>query len=115
TMVALLTVIYVLSFIDRYILGLLIEPIKADLNLTDTQIGLLLGPSFAIFYALMGLPLGWLADRKRRTWIIAVGLGLWSLATALSGLAKSFAHLFLMRIGVGVGEAALSPCAMSLI
>lgn len=115
TLVILLTVIYILSFIDRYILGLLIEPIKADLGLTDTQIGLILGPSFAIFYALMGLPLGWLADRKRRTWIIAGGLALWSLATALSGLSRNFAQLFLTRIGVGVGEATLSPCAMSLI
>jgi len=82
-MVLLLTVVYILSLIDRYILGLLIESIKADLGLTDTQIGLLLGPSFVIFYVVMGLPLGWLADRKRRTMIIAVGLALWSLATAL--------------------------------
>lgn len=115
TMVLLLTVVYILSFIDRYILGLLIQPIKADLNLSDTQVGLLLGPSFAIFYALMGLPLGWLADRKRRTGIIAIGLALWSLATALSGLARSFGQLFIARIGVGVGEAALSPSAMSLM
>lgn len=115
TMVILLTVVYILSFVDRYILGLLIQPIKADLGLNDTQIGLLLGPSFAIFYALMGLPLGWLADRKRRTTIIAVGLALWSLATALSGLARSFSQLFVARIGVGVGEAALSPSAMSLM
>ena len=114
-LVILLTVIYVLSFIDRYILGLLIEPIKKDLGLTDTQIGLLLGPSFAIFYAVMGLPLGWLADRKRRTWIIGIGLGLWSIATALSGLSKNFLQIFLARIGVGVGEATLSPCAMSLM
>lgn len=82
-MVLLLTVVYILSLIDRYILGLLIESIKADLGLTDTQIGLLLGPSFVIFCVVMGLPLGWLADRKRRTMIIAVGLALWSLATAL--------------------------------
>jgi len=114
-MVILLTVAYVFSFVDRYILGLLIEPIKADLGLSDTQIGLLLGPAFAIFYATMGLPLGWLADRKRRTWIVAAGVALWSIATAASGMAKNFTHLFIARMSVGVGEATLSPCAMSMI
>lgn len=114
-MVILLTVAYVFSFVDRYILGLLIEPIKADLQLTDTQIGLLLGPAFAIFYATMGLPLGWLADRKRRTWIVGFGVALWSLATAASGLARNFMHLFIARMSVGVGEATLSPCTMSMI
>ncbi len=114
-MVILLTVAYVFSFVDRYILGLLIEPIKADLGLSDTQIGLLLGPAFAIFYATMGLPLGWLADRKRRTWIVAAGVALWSAATAASGLAKNFIHLFFARMSVGVGEATLSPCTMSMI
>lgn len=115
TMVALLTVAYVLSFVDRYILGLLIEPIKADLGLTDEQLGYLIGPAFALFYATMGLPLGWLADRKRRTWIVAGGIALWSLATAASGLARNFWHLFVARMSVGVGEATLSPCAMSMI
>ena len=114
-MVILLTVAYVFSFVDRYILGLLIEPIKADLELSDTQIGLLLGPAFAIFYATMGLPLGWMADRKRRTWIVGFGVALWSAATAASGLAKNFTHLFLARMSVGVGEATLSPCTMSMI
>jgi MFS family permease len=114
-MVILLTVAYVFSFVDRYILGLLIEPIKADLQLSDTQIGLLLGPAFAIFYATMGLPLGWLADRKRRTWIVGVGVALWSAATAASGMAKNFGHLFIARMSVGVGEATLSPCTMSMI
>ncbi len=114
-MVALLTLAYVFSFIDRYILGLLIEPIKADLGLTDAQIGWVLGPAFAIFYATMGLPLGWLVDRKRRTWIVAAGIFVWSFATAISGLARSFLHLFLARMAVGVGEATLSPAAMSMI
>jgi MFS family permease len=114
-MVVLLTVAYIFSFVDRYILGLLIEPIKADLQISDTQIGLLLGPAFAIFYATMGLPLGWLADRKRRTWIVGVGVALWSAATAASGLAKNFTHLFVARMSVGVGEATLSPCTMSMI
>ncbi len=114
-LVALLTVAYVVSFVDRYILSLLIEPVKADLGLTDFQIGLLLGPAFGIFYATMGLPLGYLADRSRRTWIVSAGIAIWSAATALSGLARSFGHMFVARVSVGVGEATLSPCAMSLI
>ena len=114
-MVILLTVAYVFSFVDRYILGLLVEPIKADLALTDTQIGLLLGPAFAVLYATAGLPLGWLADRARRTTIVGIGVALWSLATAASALARSFGQLFAARIGVGVGEATLAPCALSMI
>lgn len=114
-LVIMLTVAYILSFIDRYILGLLIEPIKADIGLTDEQIGWVIGPAFAVFYATMGLPVGWLVDRKRRMWIVAVGVSIWSLATAASGLAKSFGHLFLTRMIVGVGEATLSPSAMSMI
>ena len=114
-MVIVLTIAYILSFVDRYILGLLIEPIKADLDLSDTQIGWLLGFAFAIFYATMGLPLGYLADRKRRTWLVAAGVAVWSAATAASGLAKNFAHLFIARVSVGAGEATLSPCAMSMI
>ena len=114
-LVSLLTVAYVVSFVDRYILSLLIEPVKADLGLTDFQIGLLLGPAFGIFYATMGLPLGYLADRSRRTWIVSAGIAVWTAATALSGLARSFAQMFVARVSVGVGEATLSPCAMSLI
>ena len=109
--VGLLTIAYVFSFIDRYVLGLLIEPIKADLGLTDTQIGLLLGPAFAIFYATMGLPLGWLADRKNRVKIVAVGIAVWSIATAASGLARNFTHLFIARMSIGVGEATLAALA----
>ena len=114
-MVSLMMVAYIFSFVDRYILGLLIEPIKADLNLTDTQIGLLLGPAFAIFYATMGLPLGYLADRSKRITIVSIGIFVWSLATAASGFAQKFWHLFLARMMVGVGEATLSPCALSII
>ena len=114
-LVVMLTVAYVFSYVDRYIFGLLIEPIKADLQLTDEHIGWIIGPAFAVFYATMGLPLGWLVDRKRRTWIIAAGIALWSLATAASGLAKSFWHLFFTRMTVGVGEATLSPAAFSMI
>ena len=114
-MVIVLTIAYILSFVDRYILGLLIEPIKADLGLTDTQIGYLLGLAFSLFYATMGLPLGYLADRKRRTVLVAAGIAVWSLATAASGLAKNFWHMFIARMTVGAGEATLSPCAMSMI
>ncbi len=114
-LVTLLTIAYVLSYVDRSILGLLIEPVKADIHLSDEQMGYLIGPAFAIFYATMGLPLGWLADRRRRTWIVSAGVALWSLATMASGLANSFVHLFVARMSVGVGEATLSPCAMSMI
>ena len=85
------------------------------MGLTDTQIGLLLGFAFAIFYATMGLPLGYLADRKKRTWLVAAGIAVWSAATAASGLVKNFAQLFIARMTVGAGEATLSPCAMSMI
>jgi MFS family permease len=115
SMVALLTIAYVLSFVDRSIIGLLIEPIKADLKITDVQAGYLMGIAFALFYGTIGVPLGWLADRKRRTWIVAAGIAIWSLATAASGLARSFSHLFVARMAIGAGEAALSPCAMSMI
>lgn len=113
--VALLTVAYLFSYVDRTIIGLLIEPIKADLRLSDEQIGWLLGPAFAVFYATIGLPLGWLVDRKRRTLLIAAGVALWSVATAACGLARSFVQLFVARMTVGVGEAVLSPAAYSII
>jgi MFS family permease len=113
--VIVLTFAYVVSFVDRTILSLLIEPIKADLALSDTQIALVQGLAFALFYAAMGLPLGWLADRMSRRLLIALGAGFWCIATAACGLAGSFAQLFVARIGVGVGEAALSPAALSLI
>ena len=114
-MVIVLTIAYIFSFVDRYILGLLIEPIKADLGLTDTQLGLIGGTAFAIFYTTAGLPLGYLADRKKRTVLLAAGIAVWSLATAASGLAKNFLHLFVARTAVGAGEATLGPCAMSMI
>lgn len=114
-LVILLTIAYVLSFVDRYVLSLLVEPIKADMGLSDSQIGLLLGLAFAIFYATMGLPLGWLADRWRRTWLVGIGMFVWSAATVASGFARNFLQLFVARMSVGVGEASLSPCAMSMI
>lgn len=115
SMVIFLMVAYVFSYTDRTILSILVEPIKQDLELSDLQIGLLLGPAFAIFYATMGLPFGWLADRYRRTWIIGSGFVLWSLATFASGISRNFTQLFAARMSIGVGEATLSPCAMSLI
>lgn len=113
--VVILFLAFVVSFIDRQIISLLVDPIKADLGISDTQIGLLQGFAFTLFYTFAGIPLGRLADRKNRKVIIAVGMFLWSLMTALCGLAKNFTHLFIARIGVGIGEAALSPASNSMI
>ncbi len=113
--VALLATAYVFSYIDRMIIALLVEPMKADLQISDTQISLLQGFAFAVFYAIAGIPIGRLADRKSRKVIVVVGVTLWSLLTAACGLARSYFQLFLFRIGVGVGEAALSPAAYSII
>ncbi len=113
--VVILTLAYMVSFIDRQILALLIEPIKADMGLSDTQISLLMGLAFGIFYTLMGIPLGRLADRRSRRAIIATGITFWCIATATCGLARNYGQLFLARIGVGVGEASLTPSALSLI
>lgn len=113
--VGVLTVAYVFSFIDRSILTLLVGPIRADLGITDTQISLLHGLAFALFYTLLGIPLASLADRRNRRNIIVAGVAFWSLATAACGLARNFWQLFLARVGVGVGEAALSPAAYSML
>lgn len=112
---ALLTLAYVLSYVDRTILTLLVGPIRADLGISDTQFSLLHGLAFALFYTVLGVPIGRLADRGDRRRIIAVGVFVWSLMTALCGLARGFGALFAARAGVGVGEAALSPAAYSLI
>ena len=114
-MVVLLTLAYFISYIDRTVIALLVEPMKADLGLNDSQMGMLMGLAFGIFYATMGLPLGWLADRTRRVSIVSCAIALWSAATAFCGLASNYLQLFLLRMSVGVGEAALSPCAMSMI
>jgi len=106
---------YVVSFLDRQILTLLVEPIKADLQISDTMLSLLHGFTFAIFYTIFGLPLGRMADHRNRTRLIMVGVALWSAMTATCGLARSALMLFFARIGVAVGEAALSPSAYSLI
>lgn len=113
--VSVLTIAYISSFIDRQILSLLVEPIKADFDISDTQMSLLIGMSFALFYTLMGLPIGRLVDSKNRRNIIAGGVAIWSVMTAAGGLVKTFWSFFVARIGVGVGEAALSPAAYSII
>lgn len=113
--VAVLMFAFIVSFIDRLILGLLIQPIKQDLGVTDTQIGLLAGIGFALFYTIMGVPLARLADRTNRKWLIIAGVTLWSLMTAASAFATSYWWLFVARVGVGVGEATLAPAATSMI
>ena len=102
---AMLLLVYIFNFADRMLLGVMAAPIKADLGLTDGQLGLLGGTAFALLYATVGVPIGWLADRRSRSWIITVALCVWSGFTALCGMASSFATLFLARLGVGVGEA----------
>lgn len=113
--VAVLTFAFTVAFIDRQILSLLVQPIRRDLGISDTQISLLAGFAFAVFYSFLGVPIARLADRRSRRAIISVGVFLWSLMTAACGLAKSFAGLFVARVGVGVGEATLSPAAYSMI
>lgn len=103
------------SFIDRMIMGLLVSPIRTSFNISDTQFSLLAGLAFAIFYSVMGLPLARIADRKSRRVLIAVGITVWSAMTTLCGFAQGFWSLFAARVGVGVGEAALSPAAYSMI
>ncbi|MDH5671498.1 MAG: MFS transporter [Myxococcales bacterium] len=107
--------IYLNSFLDRQILGLIVGPMKSTMELSDSEVGFLMGPSFAIFYTIAGLPLGWLADRVSRRWLIAVGQLFWSLASVGFGLSRSYTQMIGARIGVGVGEASLSPSAYSFI
>ena len=106
---------YVFAFLDRQILALLVQPIKQDLAISDTEMSLVLGLAFAIFYTLLGIPIGRLTDRRRRRTIIGVGITIWCVMTAACGFARNFGQLFLARVGVGVGEATLQPCAMSLL
>ena len=113
--VSILMVAYVLSFIDRQILNLLVGPIRRDLVISDTQMSLLMGLSFALFYTVCGIPLGRLADTRSRRGLVTLGVLFWSAATAACGMAKLYWQFLICRIGVGVGEAALSPAAYSLI
>jgi MFS family permease len=110
-----LVVVYTFNFIDRQIVGILAVPIKADLGLTDTQLGLMGGLAFALFYTGLGIPVAMLADRFSRTWIMTAALTIWSAMTAASGLATNFWQLFAARLGVGVGEAGGVAPAYSLI
>jgi MFS family permease len=113
--VGVLLLVYTFSFIDRQILNLLVGSIRRDLEISDTGMSLLTGFSFALFFTLFGLPLGRIADGHSRRGLIAVGFVMWSLFSAGCGLARNFAQMFLMRMGVGIGEASLSPAAYSLI
>jgi MFS family permease len=110
-----LTAIYTLSFVDRQILGLLVRFIERDLGISDTRMGLLQGLAFALFYTLMGLPMGRIADTRSRRNLIVAGILVWSVFTTVCSVAKSYWTLFSARIGVGVGEASLSPAAYSML
>jgi MFS family permease len=106
---------YILSFIDRNVMAVLIGPIRAEFDISDFQYSLLHGFAFSMFYIVLGLPIARLADRANRKWIITIGVAVWSLMTCLCGVARTFGALFMTRMGVGVGEAALSPPAFSLL
>jgi predicted MFS family arabinose efflux permease len=112
---ALLTLTYVVNFVDRQLIGILGQPMKAELGLSDRQLGMLGGLAFALFYTILGLPIARLAERRSRVGIIAASLGLLSAMTALCGIARSFPALLLARMGVGIGEAGCAPPAQSLI
>ncbi|HUO13063.1 MAG TPA: MFS transporter [Caulobacteraceae bacterium] len=115
TVVAILIATAVISYTDRQVLSLLVDPIRQDLAISDTQFSLLIGAAFAVVYGVTGLPLGWLADRTSRRNLILAGLAVWSLATIGCGLARDFGQIFAARLFVGLGEAVLSPAAISLI
>lgn len=117
TLMWMLLIVYILNFLDRQILNILAEPIKAELGLSDTQLGLLAGPAFAVFYAVLGIPIARFADRAstNRVTLISISLAVWSLMTALCGMVGNFWQMLLARIGVGVGEAGCTPSAHSLI
>ena len=113
--IGVLLAVYTFNFIDRVVLGILVAPIKVELHLTDTQLGLIGGTAFALFYTALGIPVGRLADRANRVWIMSAALALWSAFTAVCGLAHSFLALFCARLGVGVGEAGGVAPAYALI
>jgi MFS family permease len=117
TMLWTLLVVYILNFLDRQIVAILAEPMKAEFGLSDTQLGLLAGPAFAVFYAVLGIPIARYADKAgtNRVWLISISLAIWSGMTAVCGFAQSFLQLALARVGVGIGEAGCTPAAHSLI
>src|SRR5579883_1249038 len=113
--VLILGIVYALNISDRYMISVLIEPIKAELALSDARVGLLTGVALAVFYVTAGVPMAVLADRTNRTRLIAAALAAWSLFTALCGIARNFTQLLLARILVGVGEAGGTPPSTSVI
>lgn len=113
--VVVLTIAYMVSMVDRIVLSLLVEPIQRDLHINDTEFGFLQGFAFAVFYALAGIPIARIADTAPRRWVVAAGILVWSIMTSLSATARQYWQLLLFRLGVGVGEAALSPAGMSML
>jgi MFS family permease len=114
-LLAILLLAYIFNFVDRQIVGVLAVPMKRELGLSDTQLGLMIGLAFALFYTGLGIPIAWLADRRSRVRIVAASVALWSLFTAACGFAHSFTQLFLARMGVGIGEAGGVAPSYSLI
>lgn len=113
--VLVLTLTQIVSYIDRFLPSLLIPEIKSDLGLSDFEVGLIMGPAFGLFYVFVAVPIGWMADRYSRRALLAAGISLWCTMTAAAAFARSFLPLFGARMGVGLGEAAVAPCAVSLI
>lgn len=114
-MLAVLAVANILSYLDRIVINLMVQPIRADLGISDTRFGMLQGVAFGLFYTVLALPIGRLVDSRSRRRIVAVGVAVFSLFSLLSGLARSFGQLFAARVGVGAGEASLVPAAYSMI
>lgn len=113
--VILLLLVFILSYFDRYILSLVVDPIKESMGLSDFQIGLLLGPAFSLFNVAVSIPLGLLADKTNRKWLLIAGIAIWCTMTTMSGFAMSFLPLLIFRLGLGLGEAVVSPCSVSII
>ena len=113
--VGVFALVLMLNFLDRGIVGLLVQPLKTDMGLSDSQVAMIMGLAFAVFYAIVGLPIARLADSRSRRTIIGVGLATWSFMTALCGLAQNFVQLFVCRMGVGVGEACNGPATFSML
>ena len=113
--VGIFLLLYIFSYIDRSIITMMIKPLERDLHLSDFQLSLLMGPAFAAFYVICGLPMGYLVDRFSRRWLTAIGVFIWGTATVACGMAGSYAQLFAGRLGVGVGESALTPAAHAMI
>jgi MFS family permease len=113
--VGILLLFYVFSSVDRAIINMMVQPLERDLHVSDFQVSLLQGPAFGLFYAVFGLPMGWLVDRFSRRWVGAIGIAIWGLATCFCGVAGNVVQLFVGRVGVGVGESVLMPTAHSMI